>query len=237
MKTRVALFLSALITTFVLVLVGSVVSRLSQPAPAALAATADALSSPPAPALADATVAAPTPDQSAAYQQMLDEARTRLDQANQQLTDAYASQSTPIVVPIPAPAAQPAAPPSQSAAPVAQPAAPPASNPSPVQPAAPAVAPAGPAAEPDEPGEHPEEPVAPAAPDLISADQAVAVAVAYLGDPAVERVELEHESNTLVYEVRFASGSRVYVDAYQGVVVYARVEQPKGGDGEHDDDD
>lgn len=64
----------------------------------------------------------------------------------------------------------------------------------------------------------------------ISAEQAVQVAQAYLGGGgSLERVELEEEHGNLVYEVRFSNKNRVYVDAYSGVVVYARIE--------NDDDD
>ncbi|MFD3164999.1 PepSY domain-containing protein [Herpetosiphon sp. NSE202] len=79
------------------------------------------------------------------------------------------------------------------------------------------------------------------APSTISADAAASAAVAYLGGGTVERVELEEEHGALVYEVRFTNDSRVYVDAYSGSVVYAKIESSKdssgsGGDDKKDDD-
>ncbi len=78
------------------------------------------------------------------------------------------------------------------------------------------------------------------APTTISADAAASAAIAYLGGGTVERVELEEEHGALVYEVRFANDSRVYVDAYSGSVVYAKIESSKdsggsGGDDKKDD--
>lgn len=83
------------------------------------------------------------------------------------------------------------------------------------------------------------------APTTISPDAAASAAVAYLGGGTVVKVELEEEHGALVYEVRFANDSRVYVDAYSGSVVYAKVESGSnddanddhGGDDDHKDDD
>ncbi|KPL81195.1 PepSY domain-containing protein [Herpetosiphon geysericola] len=74
------------------------------------------------------------------------------------------------------------------------------------------------------------------APTTISADAAASAAVAYLGGGTVVRVELEEEHGALVYEVRFANDSRVYVDAYSGSVVYAKVESGSSNDDKKDDD-
>lgn len=59
--------------------------------------------------------------------------------------------------------------------------------------------------------------------DQISQDQAIEVATSYLGGGAVVRVELNDEHGSVVYEVQFQDGSRVYVDAGTGQVVYANL--------------
>ncbi|HEY1016718.1 MAG TPA: PepSY domain-containing protein, partial [Herpetosiphonaceae bacterium] len=61
------------------------------------------------------------------------------------------------------------------------------------------------------------------APQMISPEEAAAIATAYVGGGTVERVRLEEEDGKMVYEVRFEDDSRVYVDAYTGQVVYARL--------------
>ncbi|MGQ9775284.1 PepSY domain-containing protein [Chloroflexus sp.] len=71
----------------------------------------------------------------------------------------------------------------------------------------------------------------------ISEDQAIAAAVAYLAGGTVEKVKREYEHGVDAYEVKFSDGSEVYVDAYTGQVVYAKVKNVYGDDGdEHDDD-
>lgn len=65
----------------------------------------------------------------------------------------------------------------------------------------------------------------------ISPDQAVAAATAYLGGGTVVKVKREHEHGVDVYEVKFSDGSEVYVDAYTGQVVYAKVKNG-GNDGD-----
>jgi uncharacterized membrane protein YkoI len=76
---------------------------------------------------------------------------------------------------------------------------------------------------------------------LISSEQALQAAVAYRGGGSVERVELEEEHGLLIFDVRFVDDSRVYVDAFTGEVVYARLESAGdnsgsgGGDDSHDD--
>lgn len=71
----------------------------------------------------------------------------------------------------------------------------------------------------------------------ISEDQAIAAAVAYLGGGTVKKVKREYEHGVDAYEVKFSDGSEVYVDAYTGQVVYAKVKNVYGNDGdEHDDD-
>jgi uncharacterized membrane protein YkoI len=58
--------------------------------------------------------------------------------------------------------------------------------------------------------------------NAINEDQAIAAAVAYMGGGTVAKVKREYEHGVDVYEVKFADGSEVYVDAYSGQVVYAR---------------
>lgn len=71
----------------------------------------------------------------------------------------------------------------------------------------------------------------------ISEDQAIAAAVAYLGGGTVKKVKREYEHGVDAYEVKFSDGSEVYVDAYTGQVVYAKVKNVYGDDGdEHDDE-
>ncbi|WP_322815990.1 PepSY domain-containing protein [Chloroflexus sp.] len=71
----------------------------------------------------------------------------------------------------------------------------------------------------------------------ISEDQAIAAAVAYLGGGTVKKVKREYDHGVDAYEVKFSDGSEVYVDAYTGQVVYAKVKNVYGDDGdEHDDD-
>ncbi|HEY1012736.1 MAG TPA: PepSY domain-containing protein, partial [Herpetosiphonaceae bacterium] len=98
-----------------------------------------------------------------------------------------------------------------------------------------------PAAEP--PAQAPIEAAPAPAPQRITADQAVAAALAYVGGGTVERVKLEQEHGALVYEVRFTNDNRVYVDPASGAVVYAKLENAPAataganGDIRLDDDD
>lgn len=71
----------------------------------------------------------------------------------------------------------------------------------------------------------------------ISEDQAIAAAVAYLGGGTVKKVKREYEHGVDAYEVKFSDGSAVYVDAYTGQVVYAKVKNVYGNDGDKHDDD
>jgi uncharacterized membrane protein YkoI len=74
--------------------------------------------------------------------------------------------------------------------------------------------------------------------NAINEDQAIAAAVAYMGGGTVAKVKREYEHGVDVYEVKFADGSEVYVDAYSGQVVYARVKNTvnENDDGKKDDD-
>ena len=74
--------------------------------------------------------------------------------------------------------------------------------------------------------------------NAINEDQAIAAAVAYMGSGTVAKVKREYEHGVDVYEVKFADGSEVYVDAYSGQVVYAKVKNTvnENDDGKKDDD-
>jgi Tfp pilus assembly protein FimV len=74
--------------------------------------------------------------------------------------------------------------------------------------------------------------------NAINEDQAIATAVAYMGGGTVAKVKREYEHGVDVYEVKFADGSEVYVDAYSGQVVYAKVKNTvnENDDGKKDDD-
>lgn len=73
----------------------------------------------------------------------------------------------------------------------------------------------------------------------ITQDQAVQIAAAYAGQDRVREVELENEHGVPVYEVKFENGAKVYVDASSGQVVYAELQGDSSGgdDDEHDEDD
>ncbi len=283
MKPKFALLLAAVLTTFVLVMVGGIVRSLAQPSPIELAAGLD--NSLPNGVAGDAQATATASAQ--AYQQQLLEANQRIEQANQTIDEANARLQEPIVVRESAPAQPPVAQVPSQPQPAAQ-------NPLPATqvPAAPqypiSAEQAGQLALAAAPGANvlatPElvnygntaayevrldrgtiyidattgavlannavapptqapapEPTAAPAPSTISPDAAASAAVAYLGGGTVVRVELEEEHGALVYEVRFANDSRVYVDAYTGSVVYAKVESSNdssgsGGDDKKDDD-
>lgn len=80
------------------------------------------------------------------------------------------------------------------------------------------------------------QPPAPAAQGpAISGEQAAQLAIAYRGGGEVDEVERDEEDGLQVYEVKFRDGSKVYVDAASGQVVYARIQQG-GGEDEHDDE-
>jgi hypothetical protein len=67
----------------------------------------------------------------------------------------------------------------------------------------------------------PAEQPAPAEP--VSREQAIRAATDYVGGGTVREAELEREDGRQVYEVEFANGSEVYVDAQSGQVVYAEL--------------
>lgn len=71
----------------------------------------------------------------------------------------------------------------------------------------------------------------------ITQDQAIQIAAAYAGQDRVREVELEKEHGILVYEVKFESGAKVYVDASSGQVVYAELRGDSSGRDDHHDED
>ncbi|NTW01761.1 MAG: peptidase [Oscillochloris sp.] len=87
---------------------------------------------------------------------------------------------------------------------------------------------------------------------LISQDQAIQVAQAYLGGGTVKSVSLRDEKGAQTYQVQFSDDSKVYVNARSGKVVYAEIrnsdsqyggyeehehEHEHGGRGEHEHGD
>jgi uncharacterized membrane protein YkoI len=62
-----------------------------------------------------------------------------------------------------------------------------------------------------------------AAPKLISEEQAIQAAQAYLGGGTVKSVSLQDDNGAQTYVIQFADDSKVYVDAITGVVVYAEI--------------
>jgi len=262
---RTMMLISAGLTAFVLVVIGGVVGQLSQATTVATTPTEIVFEATPiaVPAL-DPTTEALIREREAAYQSALAEANQRLAQANRQLAVAQEALNNSV-----APAAAPAAPAAAPAAPAAAPAAP--TFPvSPEQAQGIAQAHAGgatltraaelvslqgtPAYEVlfDRGAIYIDAqtgvvlantiaaPVA-AAGVIISSDQAIAAATAYLGGGQVVKVEREREHGADVYEVKFSDGSEVYVDAASGQVVYAKVrsafDQNQTDDDNHDDGD
>ncbi|MBX0328661.1 PepSY domain-containing protein [Oscillochloris sp. ZM17-4] len=79
-----------------------------------------------------------------------------------------------------------------------------------------------------------------AAPQLISQDQAIQSAQAYLGGGTVKSVNLQDDNGAQTYQVQFSDDSKVYVDAISGQVVYAEIrtsgtQYASGGGDDHDD--
>lgn len=60
----------------------------------------------------------------------------------------------------------------------------------------------------------------------ISREQAIAIAVEYAGGGSVAEASLEDEHGKLVYEIEFTNHGKVYVDATNGEVVWARLNAP-----------
>ncbi len=72
----------------------------------------------------------------------------------------------------------------------------------------------------------------------ITQEQAAQIASTYSGNSNITEVELERERHMEVYAVHFADGSEVYVDRASGQVAYARMQGGAGEEHEeHDNDD
>jgi len=249
MMNRTMLFIAATLTAFMLVVIGGVVSRISttsspEPVPTEIVVEMTPIS---VPAL-DPTAEALLREREAAYQAALAEANRRLAEANQQLNTAQRElneMSAQVSVPAPAaPAPAPAAP-----APAAPPAPVYAVSPEQAQAIAQANAQGAtlirapelvslqgvPAYEVvfDRGAIYVDAQTGAILANTISTgtqvanaineDQAIAAAVAYMGGGTVAKVKREYEHGVDVYEVKFADGSEVYVDAYSGQVVYAKL--------------
>ncbi|MGC8800558.1 MAG: PepSY domain-containing protein [Chloroflexus sp.] len=271
---RTMFLISAVLTAFVLVVIGGVAGQLSltmvaEPVPTEIVVESTPVTVP----AIDPTAEALIREREAAYQASLAEANQRLAEANQRLViaqqelSAQAAASAPAappapVVAAPAPAAAPPAPAAAAPAPAAPPA--PAYAVTPEQAQAIAIANAGGATLMRFPelvslqGTPAYEvvfdrgaiyidaqtgailantivEVAQAA-NPIGEDQAIAAATAYLGGGTVAKVKREYEHGVDVYEVKFTDGSEVYVDAYNGQVVYAKVKNDGDGDKDKDKD-
>jgi uncharacterized membrane protein YkoI len=247
MNQRTLVLIAAAITTFVLVLIGGLASTLS--GNAALAPTSVATSAGEAPTTLtsgglDPTVEALIRQREAEYQAALADTQVRLEQANSQLAQVGSSQASP-----PVPASAPGAPAvvidSAQAQTLALAAAPGATlvrapelvlyanvpayevqldRGSVYIDAAQGTVLANSAV------------AATATGATIGEAAAIAAATSYLGGGSVRSVELEHERNILVYEVKFTDGSSVYIDAGNGQVAYAKVAGANQNDDDDDDD-
>jgi uncharacterized membrane protein YkoI len=267
MMNRTMLFIAATLTAFMLVVIGGVVSRISttsspEPVPTEIVVEMTPIS---VPAL-DPTAEALLREREAAYQAALAEANRRLAEANQQLNTAQRElneMSAQVSVPAPA-APAPAAPAPAAPAPAAPPAPVYAVSPEQAQAIAQANAQGAtlirapelvslqgvPAYEVvfDRGAIYVDAQTGAILANTISTgtqvtnaineDQAIAAAVAYMGGGTVAKVKREYEHGVDVYEVKFADGSEVYVDAYSGQVVYAKVKNTvnENDDGKKDDD-
>lgn len=184
MRQRTAMLVAMVLTAFMLVIAVGVATRL-----AVAPATTKAIESTPL-ATVEPSVQDAAEERAAAYQQALQTANARLEEANRQLQDAYQrltaqAATNSVAAPGSAPAADDA-----SALPVGT---------------------------------------------QISAEQAAAAALDYVGGGTVERVSLEEEQGQLVYAVLFTDKSRVYVDPASGQVIYAQLEHEADDSGGQDD--
>ncbi|EFO81000.1 Propeptide PepSY amd peptidase M4 [Oscillochloris trichoides DG-6] len=82
------------------------------------------------------------------------------------------------------------------------------------------------------------------APKLISQEQAIQSAQAYMGGGTVQSVQLQQDQGAQTYVITFSDGSKIYVDALNGQVVYAEIRTPPPppapqytDDDDHEDDD
>jgi uncharacterized membrane protein YkoI len=248
MSQRTTLVIAATVTAFVLVLAGGLASQLSQASSMAPSAVAtDALTQATAGASLDPALEALIQEREAAYQTALAEANRRLEEANRQIAAANAriAEAPASQAPAAAPAASSYAVSAEQAQGLALAAAPGATLARPVElvsyqgaPAYEVILDRGTLYIDAQSGAVLANGAAPALDGAVSAEQAAQVAVSYRGGGTVREVEREDEHGALVYEVKFTDGSRIYVDATTGQVVYARAgdgdEREHAGD-EHND--
>lgn len=253
MNQRTPLLIAAALTAFMLVMVAGLATRLTQPtalAPTSTTATLDV-----APAL-DPSVEALVREREAAYQQALAEANTRLEAANAQIAIANGQVAT-----APQAAPTDALTPDQAqASALAAPQAAPtyAFTPDQAQASALAAAPGSRVTATPELVSYEGTPAyevrldrgliyvdaqsgavlynnavpAAAQSGAVSQEQAIQAAIAYHNGGEVVAVHLDDEDSAQVYEVKFSDGSTIYIDAGNGQVVYAQIEDG----GERDDD-
>ncbi len=232
MNQRTPFLIAAALTVFILVVVAGLATRLTQPtalAPTSTTATLDV-----APAL-DPSVEALVREREAAYQTALAEANTRLEAANAQIAIANGQVAT-----------------AQQAAPTD------ALTPDQAQASALAAAPGSRVTAMPELVSYEGTPAyevrldrgliyvdaqsgavlynnavpAAAQSGAVSQEHAIQAAIAYHNGGEVVAVHLDDEEGAQVYEVKFSDGSTIYIDAGNGQVVYAQIEDG----GERDDD-
>lgn len=223
MTQRTMLMVAAAVTTCILVVAGALAGRLTDAAPADVAA-ADPMLAPAAPLTATSYA-----EREAAYQAAIAEANRRLELANQQLAQ-QGNAAIPAANIGPAVSAEQAQMVALEAAPGA----------TLVRPAELVRYQGTPAYEVvldrgtvyiD--AERATVLATGASSGPITAEQVAQAAQTYRGDGQVREVEQEHERGGTVYEVTFSDGGTVYVDANSGQVVYAQLGHPEHGEGEH----
>lgn len=231
MNQRTPLLIAAALTVFVLVVVAGLATRLTQPtalAPTSTTATLDV-----APAL-DPSVEALVREREAAYQQALAEANTRLEAANAQIAIANAQVATaPQTAPTDALTPDQAQASALAAAPGSRVTAMPELVSYEGTPAYEVRLDRGLIYVDAQSGAVLYNNAVPAAQSgVVSQEQAIQAAIAYHNGGEVLAVHLDDEAGAQVYEVKFSDGSTIYIDAGNGQVVYAQIEDG----GERDDD-
>ena len=232
MNQRTPLLIAAALTVFVLVVVAGLATRLTQPtalAPTSTTATLDV-----APAL-DPSVEALVREREAAYQQALAEANTRLEAANAQIAIANAQVATaPQAAPTDALTPDQAQASALTAAPGSRVTAMPELVSYEGTPAYEVRLDRGLIYLDAQSGAVLYNNAVPAAAQsgAVSQEQAIQAAIAYHNGGEVLAVHLDDEAGAQVYEVKFSDGSTIYIDAGNGQVVYAQIEDG----GERDDD-
>ncbi|PDV99659.1 PepSY domain-containing protein [Candidatus Chloroploca asiatica] len=235
MTQRTMLIIAAGLTAFVLVLVGGLANRLSSGTAVVPTATTASAPAQATEGTLDPTVEALIREREAAYQQALTEANSRLEQANQQLAE-MAQQTVP--------AADQAVTTAPAAAPVTY-----AVTPEQAQQLALERVPGATLIRTPEVVSYQgvaayevvldqgtlyvdaqsaavlADSTTPrtASGGQITAEEAAQAALLYAGGGTVRKTELENERGVLVYEVKFADESEIYVDATTGQVIYAKI--------------